>query len=378
MSRSIRSPRSPPANDPERLALLGRARSHAGGAPRLRGLPRLPHVRELLRARSPTCSRASIATSRSAGAKGAELLDDADFRSITDLCWQCKLCYIKCPYTADQKHEWLVDVPRLLMRDEGAARAAQRRDAAGPGARRAAAARRDDERARGADRELREREPPRAEGEREARSASRPSSPSRRSPEPSRSGSRATSRCPAPARAAPSRSSRRARATTTTRRPRDAVRVLEQNGFDGRPPRADVLRHPEPRRRRHRRRAGEGAVQRRSRSLARGRAPAARSSSSSRRALHDQEGVSRSPRHRGRAQGRREHARPDAAPRAAPARQDAQRDFQKGLGKVAYHAACHLRAQKIGFPGGARPRRAARHRGRGRSSSARPSTAPGG
>jgi glycerol-3-phosphate dehydrogenase subunit C len=27
------------------------------------------------------------------------------------------------------------------------------------------------------------------------------------------------------------------------------------------------------------------------------------------------------------------------------------RDFKKGLGKVAYHAACHLRAQKIGFPG---------------------------
>ena len=27
------------------------------------------------------------------------------------------------------------------------------------------------------------------------------------------------------------------------------------------------------------------------------------------------------------------------------------REFQKGLGKVAYHAACHLRAQKIGFPG---------------------------
>jgi len=28
-----------------------------------------------------------------------------------------------------------------------------------------------------------------------------------------------------------------------------------------------------------------------------------------------------------------------------------KRDFKKGLGKVAYHAACHLRAQKIGFPG---------------------------
>ena len=27
------------------------------------------------------------------------------------------------------------------------------------------------------------------------------------------------------------------------------------------------------------------------------------------------------------------------------------REFKKGLGKVAYHAACHLRAQKIGFPG---------------------------
>jgi glycerol-3-phosphate dehydrogenase subunit C len=50
------------------------------------------------------------------GAEGAELLGADDFKSITDLCWQCKLCYIDCPYTADQKHEWLVDVPRLLMR----------------------------------------------------------------------------------------------------------------------------------------------------------------------------------------------------------------------------------------------------------------------
>jgi glycerol-3-phosphate dehydrogenase subunit C len=25
-------------------------------------------------------------------------------------------------------------------------------------------------------------------------------------------------------------------------------------------------------------------------------------------------------------------------------------DFKKGLGRVAYHAACHLRAQKIGYP----------------------------
>src|SRR5271155_1578949 len=28
-----------------------------------------------------------------------------------------------------------------------------------------------------------------------------------------------------------------------------------------------------------------------------------------------------------------------------------KREFKKGLGTVAYHAACHLRAQKVGFPG---------------------------
>ena len=52
------------------------------------------------------------------GATGAELLDDAAFAKATELCWQCKLCYIKCPYTADEKHEWLLDVPRLLLREK--------------------------------------------------------------------------------------------------------------------------------------------------------------------------------------------------------------------------------------------------------------------
>jgi glycerol-3-phosphate dehydrogenase subunit C len=51
-------------------------------------------------------------------AHGAELLDAGDFTSVTDLCWQCKMCYIECPYTADQGHEWLIDVPRLLMREK--------------------------------------------------------------------------------------------------------------------------------------------------------------------------------------------------------------------------------------------------------------------
>jgi glycerol-3-phosphate dehydrogenase subunit C len=50
------------------------------------------------------------------GATGAEALTAADMKSVTDLCWQCKLCYIKCPYTADESHAWLVDVPRLLTR----------------------------------------------------------------------------------------------------------------------------------------------------------------------------------------------------------------------------------------------------------------------
>jgi len=52
------------------------------------------------------------------GATGAEALAADDFASVTDLCWQCKLCYIKCPYTADEGHDWLVDVPRLLAREK--------------------------------------------------------------------------------------------------------------------------------------------------------------------------------------------------------------------------------------------------------------------
>src|SRR5271169_4120769 len=43
------------------------------------------------------------------GATGAEALTAADMKSVTDLCWQCKLCYIKCPYTADESHAWVVD-----------------------------------------------------------------------------------------------------------------------------------------------------------------------------------------------------------------------------------------------------------------------------
>jgi glycerol-3-phosphate dehydrogenase subunit C len=52
------------------------------------------------------------------GATGAEQLDAEAFAQATELCWQCKLCYVKCPYTPDEGHEWMVNVPRLLMREK--------------------------------------------------------------------------------------------------------------------------------------------------------------------------------------------------------------------------------------------------------------------
>jgi glycerol-3-phosphate dehydrogenase subunit C len=52
------------------------------------------------------------------GATGAEKLDSVAFQQATELCWQCKLCYIKCPYTPDEGHPWSIDVPRLLMREK--------------------------------------------------------------------------------------------------------------------------------------------------------------------------------------------------------------------------------------------------------------------
>lgn len=48
----------------------------------------------------------------------ATTLGAEDFRKVTDECWQCKLCYVKCPYTPDDKHEWKVDFPRVLWREK--------------------------------------------------------------------------------------------------------------------------------------------------------------------------------------------------------------------------------------------------------------------
>jgi glycerol-3-phosphate dehydrogenase subunit C len=54
----------------------------------------------------------------SAGAEGAETLGAADVRAVADECWQCKLCYIKCPYTADEQAYELLDYPRLMVREK--------------------------------------------------------------------------------------------------------------------------------------------------------------------------------------------------------------------------------------------------------------------
>jgi glycerol-3-phosphate dehydrogenase subunit C len=51
-------------------------------------------------------------------AEGAEKTTPADLRLASDLCWQCKLCYIKCPYTADEGASELIDFPRLMAREK--------------------------------------------------------------------------------------------------------------------------------------------------------------------------------------------------------------------------------------------------------------------
>jgi glycerol-3-phosphate dehydrogenase subunit C len=52
--------------------------------------------------------------------EGAEHIDDADMKAVSDQCWQCKLCYIKCPYTADEGATELLDFPRLMARERAA------------------------------------------------------------------------------------------------------------------------------------------------------------------------------------------------------------------------------------------------------------------
>lgn len=51
-------------------------------------------------------------------AEGAETIDDAAIEAVSDECWQCKLCYIKCPYTPDESASEMLDFPRLMAREK--------------------------------------------------------------------------------------------------------------------------------------------------------------------------------------------------------------------------------------------------------------------
>jgi len=43
-------------------------------------------------------------------------LGRGDVRRVMDLCFQCKLCEVQCPYTPRDKHEYQVDFPKLVHR----------------------------------------------------------------------------------------------------------------------------------------------------------------------------------------------------------------------------------------------------------------------
>jgi glycerol-3-phosphate dehydrogenase subunit C len=50
------------------------------------------------------------------GSDHAGELTDAQHKRVVDECYQCKLCYVICPYTPDQQQEWRVDFPQLMLR----------------------------------------------------------------------------------------------------------------------------------------------------------------------------------------------------------------------------------------------------------------------
>jgi len=35
---------------------------------------------------------------------------------VVDECYQCKLCYVICPYTPEQHQDWRIDFPQLMLR----------------------------------------------------------------------------------------------------------------------------------------------------------------------------------------------------------------------------------------------------------------------
>ena len=63
-----------------------------------------------------TCARRSrpCSTSSMPGTGTSAALTTAEQDQVVDECYQCKLCYVKCPYVPP--HEWELDFPRLMSR----------------------------------------------------------------------------------------------------------------------------------------------------------------------------------------------------------------------------------------------------------------------
>jgi hypothetical protein len=55
---------------------------------------------------------------------------DAEHERIVDECYQCKLCYVVCPYTPDQQQEWVAGASYSAHCEHSDRR--RRRPAAGP------------------------------------------------------------------------------------------------------------------------------------------------------------------------------------------------------------------------------------------------------
>ncbi|MSO79795.1 MAG: ferredoxin [Acidimicrobiia bacterium] len=53
---------------------------------------------------------------RDDGARDVKFLTDDQQKVVVDECYQCKLCYIVCPYNPEQGQVWVIDFPRLMLR----------------------------------------------------------------------------------------------------------------------------------------------------------------------------------------------------------------------------------------------------------------------
>lgn len=49
-------------------------------------------------------------------ASDVSVLTDRQHDVVVDECYQCKLCYVVCPYTPENEAEWVIDFPRLMQR----------------------------------------------------------------------------------------------------------------------------------------------------------------------------------------------------------------------------------------------------------------------